>query len=107
MYLGSIGILHRMHCRTTQKEHQISLLCAFVLIFCFSLYITYNLPLFKTQIYAEEITKLGYVLGKREEAREFLDFYEGFMNTIEERVRDIPEEKRPKISLATFLISLR
>ncbi|NQE05542.1 hypothetical protein C5S32_06695 [ANME-1 cluster archaeon GoMg1] len=52
---------------------------------------------FRAEIYAEEVTKLGYVLGKREEAREFLDFYEGFMNTIEERVCDIPEEKRPKI----------
>jgi len=55
------------------------------------------LDCFSSGIYAVEVTKLGYILGKREEAKEFLDFYEGFMNTIEERVRDIPEKERPKV----------
>lgn len=55
------------------------------------------LDCFSSEIYAEEVTKLGYILEKREEAKEFLDFYEGFMNTIEERVRAIPEEERPRV----------
>jgi iron complex transport system substrate-binding protein len=50
-------------------------------------------------IYAEEVTKLAYVLGRREEGRVFLKFYDGFMDTIEERVSDIPEEDKTKVYL--------
>jgi iron complex transport system substrate-binding protein len=50
-------------------------------------------------IYVEEVTKLAYILGRREEARVFIEFYDGFMNTIEERVSDIPEEDKTKVYL--------
>ena len=41
--------------------------------------------------------KLGYIFNKREEAEEYIDFYESIMNTIEESVSDIPEEERTKV----------
>ncbi|MCK4732326.1 MAG: ABC transporter substrate-binding protein, partial [Methanophagales archaeon] len=58
---------------------------------------TVCLDCFAPLIYAEEVTKLAYILGRREEAREFIEFYEGFLNTIEEGVSDIPEEEKTKV----------
>jgi len=45
----------------------------------------------------EETKKLGYILGQREEAEELIDFYEGHMNTIEERVEELSEEDKPRV----------
>ena len=47
--------------------------------------------------YVEEVRKLGYIFGKQDEAEEFIDFYEDFLNPIEEKVADIPEEDIPKV----------
>ena len=52
-------------------------------------------------IYVEEVKKLGYIIDKEEEAEEFLEFYEGCMDTIKERVEGIPEDERPRIYLET------
>ena len=45
----------------------------------------------------ENMKKLGYVLDKREEAEEFIDFYEGIMKPIEEQVEGILEENKPRL----------
>ena len=58
---------------------------------------TVCLDCFDPLVYVEEVTKLAYILGRREEAREFIEFYEGFLNTIMERVSDIPEEEKTKV----------
>ena len=50
-------------------------------------------------LYLEEITKLGYIFDKEEEAEEFLDWYEGILNPIKEKVDVIPEEDKPKVYL--------
>jgi len=47
--------------------------------------------------YVEEVRKLGYIFDKEDEAEEFIDFYEGFLNPIEEKVERIPEEDKPKV----------
>jgi iron complex transport system substrate-binding protein len=52
---------------------------------------------FKPESYVEETRKLGYILEKKEEANELIDFYEGWMNTIKDKVEGISEENRPKI----------
>ena len=49
------------------------------------------------EVMLEEIEKLGYILNKREEAEEFIDFYEGYMNTINERVEGLSKEDKPLI----------
>ena len=46
---------------------------------------------------AEEAKKLGYILDKEAEAEEFIDFYEGVVNSIKEEVENIPEEDKPKV----------
>jgi len=45
----------------------------------------------------DEVKKLGYILGQREEADEFVDFYEGHMNTIKERTEGLSEEDKPSV----------
>ena len=47
--------------------------------------------------HADEVRKMGYVLGKQNEAGEFLDFYNGLMNTVEERVEELSEEDKPTV----------
>ena len=47
--------------------------------------------------YVEELTKLGYIMDKEEEAEEFRDWYEGVVNLVKERVETIPEEDKPKV----------
>ena len=43
--------------------------------------------------------KYGYILGRTEEAEEFIDWYEGNINTIKERTEGISEEDRPRVYL--------
>ena len=46
----------------------------------------------------EEIEKLGYILDKKDEAAEFIDWYEGtVVNPVIEKVKEIPEEDKPKV----------
>ena len=47
--------------------------------------------------YVEEVRKSGYIFGKKEEAEEFIEFYEKYTNTIEERVDKISEGDKPKV----------
>ncbi|MCW3128855.1 MAG: ABC transporter substrate-binding protein [Methanophagales archaeon] len=49
--------------------------------------------------HVDEIRKMGYILGKRNEADEFLDFYNGVMNTVKERVEEHSEEDKPTVYL--------
>ena len=49
------------------------------------------------ETYSEEVTKLGYIFDKENEAEEFLDFYEKFLNSIKEVAEKIPEEDKPKV----------
>ena len=45
----------------------------------------------------DEIRKLGYILDRKDEADEFINFYEGWLNSIEERVKEIPEEDKTRV----------
>jgi iron complex transport system substrate-binding protein len=56
---------------------------------------------YKPESYVEEIKKMGYILDKKKEADEFIEFYKGCLNTIKEKVEGIPEDERPKVYLET------
>ena len=45
----------------------------------------------------EEAEKLGYIFDKQDEAGEFIGWYDGITNSIEETVDGIPEEDKPKV----------
>ena len=55
------------------------------------LYQTYN-----RTFTVESYRTLGYLLDKEDEAEEFIDYYEGFMEMIEEKA-DRPEEDKPRV----------
>ncbi len=47
--------------------------------------------------FVKEVKKLGYLINKNEEAKEFLEFYEGCLNTIKERNEKIPEDEKIRV----------
>ena len=53
----------------------------------------------RMESYIDEMKKTGYIIGKKEEAGDLIEFYEGLLNTIKERVGDIPEDERAKVYL--------
>ena len=73
-----------------QKDEREKLEDAGITVLCFDLYRPGD-------IYVEEIGILGYLVDKRQEAGEFIDWNVGYMNTIHERVEGLPEDEKPKI----------
>ena len=51
----------------------------------------------KLGTYVEEIRKLGYILDKKDEAEELIDFYNTALNAVKEKAKGISEEDRPKV----------
>ena len=49
------------------------------------------------EAYPDELTKLGYIMDKEEEAEEFRNWHKGVANLVKERVEKIPEEDKPKV----------
>ena len=45
----------------------------------------------------EEFEKLGYILGKRAEAKEFIDFYESYVDTMKKRTKGLSEDEKPRV----------
>ena len=56
-----------------------------------------RLDCFKQASFVDEIAKLGYILDKEEEAEEFIDFYEGFMNSIKGGAEGLSEEDKIRV----------
>jgi iron complex transport system substrate-binding protein len=55
------------------------------------------LNLFMPTTLAEEVKKLGYILGKKDRADEFINWYEGYLDTIAERVEGLSEDDKPRV----------
>lgn len=49
------------------------------------------------ETYVEEVETLGILLEKEGEAEEFIEFYEGVLNSIQEKTKTLPVESRPKV----------
>ena len=47
--------------------------------------------------YPDALEKFGYTFDKRSETEEFLGWYENILNTIEDTVKEIPDEDKPKV----------
>ncbi|HPY72443.1 MAG TPA: ABC transporter substrate-binding protein [Methanothrix sp.] len=54
---------------------------------------------YKPKMMSQEIATLGYLLGRTEEAYEFIDFYDGYLDIIQERVSELPEEDKVRAYL--------
>jgi iron complex transport system substrate-binding protein len=55
------------------------------------------LDFWRPSTYVDEARTLGYILNKRDEAEAFIDFYDGVVGTIKERVDQVPEDDRPRV----------
>jgi len=53
--------------------------------------------------YTDEVRKCGYIFDREEEAEELIDFIEGHLSTIEERVSDISSDERTKVYIEFFM----
>ena len=51
------------------------------------------------EVLAKEMNKLGYMLNKNEEAGDFIEFYQGYLNTIKDRIEVFSEEDKQRVYL--------
>jgi iron complex transport system substrate-binding protein len=54
------------------------------------------------QIHREEVTKLGYIFNKRDEADRYLEWYENVISQVKETANDISEDKRAKVYFESY-----
>ena len=47
--------------------------------------------------YTEDVKKLGYILGKKDRADEYIDWYQSSLDTIAERVEGLSEGDKPRV----------
>ena len=47
--------------------------------------------------YIEGIRKLGYILDKKEEAEEYINWHDGWVNKIESRTKRLSEDEKPRV----------
>ena len=57
------------------------------------------LDLWNPPIMTEEIERLGYIVGKREEAEEYINFCEGYEDYFTDRTDGLSEAEKPKVYL--------
>jgi iron complex transport system substrate-binding protein len=57
---------------------------------------------FKPETYLDEVSKLGFILDKEDDADDFTEFYNKCLNDIKDKVEDIPEDERPKVYFEGF-----
>ncbi|RJS83763.1 hypothetical protein CW713_03550 [Methanophagales archaeon] len=50
----------------------------------------------------DSIKKLGYLIGKVDEAEEFINFHEGCLDEIKERTEGLSEAAKPRVYIETF-----
>jgi iron complex transport system substrate-binding protein len=74
---------------TYQQDEREQLEDAGVTVLCFDYY--------KLENYEKETKTIGYIIGKKEEADEFLEFVDESFNGVSERVGAIPEDERPRV----------
>ena len=51
----------------------------------------------------EELKRLGYILDRREEAEEFIEFYKKCMDQVVEETEGLSEEEKPRVWITGFL----
>ena len=60
-----------------------------------------RLGFYKPLRMTENIRKLGYILNMKDNANELINFYEGYLNTISERV-ELSEDNKPRVYIEHF-----
>jgi iron complex transport system substrate-binding protein len=47
--------------------------------------------------YTQDVKKLGYILGKKDRADEYIDWYESYLDTIAGRVEGLTDDDKPRV----------
>jgi iron complex transport system substrate-binding protein len=53
------------------------------------------------ETFTENVRKLGYILDRKDEAEEFIDWYEGQINRIKDRTETFSEDMKPRVYMET------
>jgi iron complex transport system substrate-binding protein len=61
-----------------------------------------GLNFYRAETYTNETKLLGYVLNKNEQADQLIEFIDGVLKKVDEKVAHIPEEKMPKVYLEYY-----
>ncbi|MBW2635921.1 MAG: ABC transporter substrate-binding protein [Deltaproteobacteria bacterium] len=61
-----------------------------------------RLDISKPESIIEDLTKLGYILDKREKAEEFIDWYESYTKVIADRTEEIQDEDKTRVYLGLY-----
>jgi len=56
-----------------------------------------GLDLYRPSTFTNEVKMMGMILGKEDEADQFIDFYQSQMDKIKDRVGEIPQEQRKTV----------
>ncbi|MFB3764503.1 MAG: ABC transporter substrate-binding protein [Methanotrichaceae archaeon] len=56
-----------------------------------------GLDFYRTEVWFQEIEALGRILGKEKEAKEYADFFKSKYDLINQRIADIPQDKRKSV----------
>jgi len=51
------------------------------------------------EVLAKEMNKLGYLLNKNEEAGDFIEFYQGYLDTIKDKIEGLSEDDKQRVYL--------
>jgi len=61
-----------------------------------------RLDLYRPATIIDDIRKLGYILDTRDEANEFIDWYNGYINTIKQQTDTLSEDDKPQVYFEMF-----
>ena len=64
--------------------------------------IVVRLDLSSPEIIVENMKKLGYILDRRMEAEEFIEWYESYMDEIKDRTEGLSEDDKPRVYLELY-----
>ena len=53
------------------------------------------------ETFTENVKIIGYILDRKDEAEEFIDWYEGHLNSIKDRTQKLPDEDDPRVYYET------
>ncbi|MBW2635916.1 MAG: ABC transporter substrate-binding protein [Deltaproteobacteria bacterium] len=56
-----------------------------------------GLDFYRTSLVKSEVGKLGYILDKRDEAKEYIDWRENYEDKINDLVDKLPEDEKPRV----------
>ena len=61
-----------------------------------------RLELKDPKVIVEDVKKLGYIFDKRERSEEFIDWYEGYMDTFRDRTEALSEDGKPRVYIEMY-----